>query len=228
VEPGRLIGSGRDAEIFDFGPGRVLRKARDGRSLEDEARVMAFVADHGYPAPAILDVRADGAEIVMERIDGPLMADVMAKQPWKIPRLSSQLADLHDQLHEIVAPEWLRPWDDDGDRVLHLDLHPLNVLMAPRGAVVIDWANAARGDGLSDVALTYVLVACATAPGSRVKQIALQAPRVAVARLFTRRYRGRDLDDRIAVAAEMKTLDPNMSPDEIDSLRALAHRFSAR
>jgi aminoglycoside phosphotransferase (APT) family kinase protein len=227
MEPGRLIGSGRDAEIFEFGRDRVLRRARSGRSLEDEARVMRFVADQGYPAPEVFDVRADGAEIVMERVDGPLMADVMTKRPQTIPRLASLLADLHDQLHRITAPDWLRPWDD-GDRVLHLDLHPLNVLMSPRGPVVIDWANAARGDGLSDVAATYVLLTCPHMPGPRWKQIAVRPARIGVARRFTRRYRGRELDEHIGVEAERKTLDPNMGPDEIEALHGLARRMQQR
>jgi tRNA A-37 threonylcarbamoyl transferase component Bud32 len=49
----------------------VLRRTRDRRSVENEARVMCFAAEHGYPVPAIEEVRADGTEIVMERIDGP-------------------------------------------------------------------------------------------------------------------------------------------------------------
>jgi hypothetical protein len=37
-EIGALLASGRDGDIFDFGPGLVLRKTRDGRSFEHEAR----------------------------------------------------------------------------------------------------------------------------------------------------------------------------------------------
>ena len=59
------------------------------------------------------------------------------------------LADLHDRLHEIAGPDWLPGMPDGGDRLLHLDLHPLNVIMSPNGPVVIDWPNAAarRPDG---------------------------------------------------------------------------------
>ena len=39
MEPGRAcIASGRDGDIFEFGPGLVLRTTRDGRSIEREAR----------------------------------------------------------------------------------------------------------------------------------------------------------------------------------------------
>ena len=225
MEPGRLIAKGRDGDIFEFGDGLVLRKTRDGRSIEHEARIMRYAADHGYPVPEVHDVRANGSEIIIQRIDGPLMMEPMAKRPWTIPRYASLLADLHDQLHEIPAPDWLGQSSDGGDRLVHLDLHPLNVLLSAGGPVVIDWSNAARGEALSDVALTYVLLTCPRMPGPRLLQIAAQPARVGLARLFARRYRGPGLTERIAVAADLKTLDPHMMPDEIANLHRLAHRM---
>jgi aminoglycoside phosphotransferase (APT) family kinase protein len=224
-EPGELIASGRDGDIFAFGPGLVLRKTRDGRNIEHEARIMRYAADHGYRVPVVHDVRANGAEIVMERIDGPLMAEAMLKRPWVMPRYASLLADLHDQLHRIAAPEWLRQWADGGDQLVHLDLHPLNVLMGADGPVVIDWSNASRGDGLSDVALTYVLLTCPRVPGPRAAQIAAQPARLGIGRRFIRRYRGAALNERIAVVAELKTLDPHMGRDEITKMLQLASRM---
>jgi aminoglycoside phosphotransferase (APT) family kinase protein len=47
----------------------------------------------------------------------------------------------------------------EGPAILHLDLHPANVMLGPHGPVVIDWANAARGDAALDVALTAVVLA---------------------------------------------------------------------
>jgi aminoglycoside phosphotransferase (APT) family kinase protein len=225
MEPGALIASGRDGDIFEFGAGLVLRRTRDGRSIEHEARIMRYAAEHGYPVPVVHDVRANGSEIVMERVDGPLMMERMAKRPWAMPRYASLLADLHDQLHKILAPEWLGQLSDGGDRLVHLDLHPMNVLLSAHGPVVIDWSNAARGEGLSDVALTYVLLTCPRMPGPRALQIAMQPARVGLARLFTQRYRGADLDERIALAADRKALDRNMAPDEIANIHRLADRM---
>jgi Ser/Thr protein kinase RdoA (MazF antagonist) len=224
-EPGKLIASGRDGDIFEFGQGLALRKTRDGRSIEHEARIMRYVADHGYRVPAVHDVRANGSEIVMERIDGALMVDAMLRRPWTMPRYASVLADLHDQLHRIPAPEWLPAWPDGGDQLVHLDLHPLNVLLAADGPVVIDWSNAARGEALSDVALTYVLLTCGAIPGPRALQIAAQPVRLGVASRFARRYRGEDLDQHVAVAADLKTLDPHMSRAEIANMQRLAQRM---
>jgi aminoglycoside phosphotransferase (APT) family kinase protein len=224
----RLLASGRDGDIFEYGPGLVLRRAKGGRVIEREARVMEYAAGHGYPVPRVHDVRADGTEIVMERLEGPMMMDVMASHPWTLGRHARLLADLHDQLHRIPAPDWLPQLEGGSDRLVHLDLHPMNVMMTTRGPVVIDWTNAARGDPLLDVALTYVLLTCPRAPLPPVARLLLQPFRVVIGRLFTQRYRGRELDARIADAAEMKMLDRNLFPDEIEKCRRLAARMRSR
>src|SRR5215470_15143795 len=105
---GPLLASGRDADIFAYGPDLVVRRSRHGYSLEREAKVMQYVTTHGYPAPRVEDVRAGG----------------------------------------------------DGC-VVHLDLHPLNVILASRGPVLIDWTNARRGASAADVAATWLVLAAA-------------------------------------------------------------------
>ncbi len=227
-EAGRLLASGRDGDIFECGPGFVLRKTRDGRSIEHEARVMDYAADHGYPVPGIEEVRAGGSEIVMERVDGPMMMDVMAKRPWTLPRYASMLADLHDQLHEIPAPDWVTKLPDDGDRLVHLDLHPMNVMLSEHGPVVIDWSNAAGGEALSDATATYVLLTCPKMPAPLLVQLLAQLARVRRAETFARRYKGPAFDTRLAVMAEMKALDPNMDPSEVAACHRLADRARRR
>jgi tRNA A-37 threonylcarbamoyl transferase component Bud32 len=131
----RVIAAGRASEILDLGDGRVLRRYKAGGRPDREARIMAHARAHGIAVPHVHEVRDDG--LVLERIDGPTMlADVWAR-PWRAPRAAHTLAALHARLHAIAF--------EDG-RLLHLDLHPENVLMAPGGPVVIDWANA-RGAG---------------------------------------------------------------------------------
>ncbi|MFI1467891.1 phosphotransferase family protein [Streptomyces wuyuanensis] len=49
--------------------------------------------------------------------------------------------------------------------MLHLDLHPGNVILTQRGPVVIDWCNAGAGDPAADVAMTMVTVGSADVPG---------------------------------------------------------------
>jgi aminoglycoside phosphotransferase (APT) family kinase protein len=223
-DPEVLLARGRDGDIFAHGPGLVLRRTRDGRSIEHEARVMRYAADHGYPVPAIHDVRANGSEVVMERIDGPMMMDVMAKRPWTLLHYASMLADLHDQLHKISAPDWLSRLPDGGDRLVHLDLHPMNVILSERGPVVIDWANASAGQAMSDVALTCVLLTCPEMPAPRLVQLLAQPMRALITAAFARRYRGPTFDARLAAMAEWKALDRNMAPREVAACERLAAR----
>ena len=75
TEPGPLLASGRDGDIYEFGPGRVLRRTKKGRVIEGEARTISYAREHGYPAPEIFEVRAGGTEIVMERLDGKVTVD---------------------------------------------------------------------------------------------------------------------------------------------------------
>ncbi len=233
----KILASGRDGDIFEFAPGLVLRRTRDGRSIAHEARTMQYVADHGYPVPHIEAVRADGTEIIMERIDGPLMVDAMARPPWKLGAHLRTLADLHDRLHRIPAPAWLPSMSDaetgdgtNGDwRVLHLDLHPLNVIMAANGPVVVDWPNARGGDPMVDVALSYALIACGEIPLPRAVAAAVNAVRrPALDHWFAKRYAGPHFDRRVAEMAELKCFDTNMSGAEIRSLRRLAARYARR
>jgi tRNA A-37 threonylcarbamoyl transferase component Bud32 len=227
IEPGRLLASGRDGDIFEFAPGLVLRRAKSGRVIEREAQTMAYAQAHGYPCPAIHEVRAGGTEIVMERIDGPMMMDVMMRRPWLMGYYARMLADLHDRLHVIPGPEWL-PELDGGDRLVHLDLHPMNVLLSPKGPIVIDWPNACRGFGLTDVAVTVVLLTCPDVPGSRAINLAAKPARAFLARAFSSRYRGRALEERIAWAAPLKSFDKNMSDTEIAACLRLGDRARAR
>jgi aminoglycoside phosphotransferase (APT) family kinase protein len=228
MEPGGLLASGRDADIFEYGPGLVLRRTKGGRVIEHEARVMQYAASHGYPVPRVEEVRAGGTELVMERLDGPMMMDALTHRPDRMRHYAELLADLHDQLHEIAAPEGLTQLDDGGDRLVHLDLHPMNVMMTPRGPVVIDWTNAARGDGLTDAALSYVLITRLDAPLPAPVRAAVQPLRLLLGRMFARRWRGAEFDARVADAAELKTLTRNLSPREVERLHGLAERMRTR
>ncbi len=231
-EPLKLLASGRDGDIFEFAPGLVLRKTRDGRSIAHEARTMQYVAEHGYPVPHVEEVRGGGTEIVMERIDGPIMMDAMARPPRKLGAHLRLLADLHDRLHEIPVPDWLPGVTDDGDdrdRILHLDLHPMNVIMSPNGPVVIDWPNTRRGDPMLDVAVTFALMCCGRIPLPRPAALLLDAVRrPVVSRTFAQRYAGPAFDRAVAEMAELKCFDANMAPDEMRALRRLAARYGAK
>ena len=81
-----------------------------------------------------------------------------------------QLPDVHDQLRdriETVALRTTRPVRaaserlaelPHGDRLLHGDFHPGNVVISRGREVIVDWTNAARGHVLADVAWTCLLI----------------------------------------------------------------------
>jgi len=96
--PGALLGSGRNADVYDIGAGRVLRRYRDGRDADRvaaEARVMGHARAAGVPVPEVFDV--SGADIVMARATGPTMLDLLGARPWTVGAQARLLARLHDR-----------------------------------------------------------------------------------------------------------------------------------
>mgnify|MGYP001363872409 CR=1 FL=1 len=152
MEPkGDPIARGRAADVYADGPHRVLRRYRgSGASTGREAALMTYLHTAGYPVPEVFD--ADGPDIVMARISGPTMLDTLGRRPWTARLQARILAGLHQGLHVVAAPVDLpRPWGPTGG-IVHLDLHPDNVILAPGGPVVIDWSNAVGGPAGIDLA----------------------------------------------------------------------------
>lgn len=216
-----LLAEGRDADVYALDEGRVLRRRRRGQPPSWVTDLASHVREHGVPAPAVLDV--DGTDVVYERVHGPSLMEDLAARPWKVAAHARTLAHLHDLVHAIAAPAYL-PRVGDADQLLHLDLHPANVLLGPEGPVVIDWTNAASGEGSQDVALTWVLLRTAPLPPSN----GLRWPLVAARRLFLAsflRASGRAAARRhlgFAIAYRMR--EPTLVADETVSLE----RFRAQ
>ena len=205
----KLIAAGRASEIFDLADGRVLRRFRAGGDPEREALVMEHAHRHGYPVPRVLEVTPDA--LVLDRIEGPTMLEELRRRPWTLRRNASVLAELHEQLHEIVAPSGL-PAAGGGDRLLHLDLHPDNVILSPGGPFVIDWTNARRGDPALDVALTWVILATSGGAFGRL-----------FLRSFLPRFDRDGLSRALPAAAERRLADVNVTDRERTAVRRLLH-----
>jgi aminoglycoside phosphotransferase (APT) family kinase protein len=222
-ELGPLLASGRDADIFEYGATQVLRRSRNARSMVREARIMEFVQSHGYPIPRVDHVSADGTELIMEKISGVNMVDALTATPWKARRFGRMLAELHTQLHELSGPEWLPAAPCGvGSQLLHMDLHPLNVMMSSRGPIVIDWTNAARGDPIIDVVLTWALISAGEVPTSGVKGKLTGLIRSRLVRGFAGAFDRDEVGREVDAVVEWKSKDPNMSESEVSSMRAFA------
>jgi aminoglycoside phosphotransferase (APT) family kinase protein len=223
---GRLLASGRDSDIFEYGAHSVLRRARSGRSMDLEAQTMRYVAAHGYPVPAVEELSDDGCDLVMQRIDGLSMVEHLAKAPWTVFRQADTLADLHRRLHEIPAPDFLPPSPmGGGASVLHLDLHPLNVLVTAAGPVVIDWTGACVGDPNSDVALTWLMMTAGDIPGGRLRARFLGLGRQLLTNRFFGNFDREEVVGELHAAATWKATDTNLSREEIDGLWRAVHRL---
>jgi tRNA A-37 threonylcarbamoyl transferase component Bud32 len=200
----------------------VLRRARGGRSLSVEARVMEYVRDHGFPAPKVHELSNDETELVMERVHGPTMLDLLGARPWKIRRMGFVLGTLHNSLHDIPGPEWVRPSPvGHGTQLIHLDFHPGNVLMSPVGPVVIDWANVARGDGSADAALSWLLMSAGTVETSSTKAALLELSRARLIKSFLKRFDRAAVAQQLASVVAWKLTDPHMSDVEQEAMRSL-------
>jgi tRNA A-37 threonylcarbamoyl transferase component Bud32 len=193
--------------------------------MDLEARTMEYARASGFPAPAVEELREGGSELVMEHLGGLSMLGALEKRPWRLRRYAAVLADLQCRLNALPAPSWLHPAPcGEGERLLHLDLHPLNVMMTARGPVVIDWTNAAKGEPAVDVAVSWTLLAVGAIPGGRVKAAAIGLLRSALVSSYLSHFDLTEVRRRLCCAVEWKCRDPNMRPSEQRAMRDLAHR----
>ncbi|MFW6693207.1 phosphotransferase [Streptomyces sp. MAR4 CNX-425] len=207
-----LIGRGRDADVYALAAGRVLRRYREDGPARAEARLMTHLAGAGYPVPRVYD--ANDRDQILERLDGPTMRASLRRRPWRAASYGRILARLHDRLHAVPAPGFLpsSACSGSGGRVLHLDLHPDNVVLTARGPYVIDWRNAAAGDPACDVAMT-VCILRGVEPGP---------PEALTVRVLVRsllRATATDPASGYAHALPARLADPHLTPGEARRLR---------
>jgi aminoglycoside phosphotransferase (APT) family kinase protein len=185
------VTGGMDAAIWRVdhaGGASALRvfRAEQMVAARREAATMRAAVRHGLPVPA---VEAEGEwrgrpVLLIAWVDGrPLMQEAPA-HPWRAWALGTAFGRMQARIHAVPAPDILREsprgWTDwagpiEGalreqlqalalrdDALIHLDYHPMNVLVSGRQiAGVLDWTNAAAGDPRVDVARTYVILRCA-------------------------------------------------------------------
>src|SRR5690606_37222019 len=89
------------------------------------------------------------------RLQGPTMLAALLHGEMTARAAGETLAGLLERLHALPARLAARP----GDRILHLDLHPDNVLLTPDGPMVIDWTNSQEGLPGLDWAMSALILA---------------------------------------------------------------------
>ena len=85
----RKIAEGREAEIFEWEDGTVLRLMRQGRGQESvDMQARALIAAHNagivVPVPGETTIVEGRHGLVMERIDGPDLLTLLGRKPWHI------------------------------------------------------------------------------------------------------------------------------------------------
>lgn len=118
---------------------------------------MTYVASCGFPVPRIYE--AGGTDLVMERFAAPTMLQALLSRSTRPEIAAALLLSLHRQLHGLPP----RLSSDPDARILHLDLHPGNVILSHGGPVVIDWRHSAEGPPDLDLAVSALTLAQAAA-----------------------------------------------------------------
>jgi uncharacterized protein (TIGR02172 family) len=162
--------------------------------IDKEVDTGRYIQDAGLPVPKVYErMKVNDREgVVYERIDGPSLLNELAMKPWNVTGYARLLARLHARVHDVSAPstletqrEWARggiPETDKlpkelqqnvlrlldsmpaGNQLCHGDFHPGNIIVTPRGPVIIDWMTASKGSASGDVARAAIILEAAQAP----------------------------------------------------------------
>lgn len=128
---------------------------------------------------------------LMNHIHGPIYYEWMLQHPTAIGKLISLFVHEHHEMHLHKVPELPSVKDTlrrkigsvpdlskqartkvlqqlerlpDGDNLCHMDYHPENIVASIDGPVIVDWADASRGNLMADVAMTALLFEMGTVP----------------------------------------------------------------
>lgn len=226
TQPGRLIGRGLDADVFEFGRYALLRKPRSGRDATQERAIMRYVREAGIPVPRVFDYD-DPTAILMERVDGPLMRADLSRRPWLLSHHARSLADLACRLGEVLAPSWLSLHQGSGDRVVHLDLNPSNIIISERGPVIIDWGNARRGGRSLDASYTWLCWKASPFAGNAAARALKRAARRVFLGVFEEQVGFAEILAHLPEAARFRFADRSLSADELELTEALLRKVAA-
>jgi len=105
---GRMIGWGKEAEIYAWGEDQVIKLFFESTSLiqvEAEEKAARVAYEAGVPTPMVGEiVEVDHRwGVVLQRFDGPSMLVKLVTHPWQLRWLACQLAELQAAVHDCKA-----------------------------------------------------------------------------------------------------------------------------
>jgi Ser/Thr protein kinase RdoA (MazF antagonist) len=134
----KKVAEGREAEMFAWEDGKILRLLRPGflaSGLDAEVRALDLAYRNGLPVPRPGErINIDGrAGVVLERIEGTDLLTELGRQPWTVIRAARMCGSIHAKMHGCRV-------DDSGFPELkaRLDRHLSSPLVPP------DLADVAR------------------------------------------------------------------------------------
>jgi aminoglycoside phosphotransferase (APT) family kinase protein len=166
-----------------------LFRAEQVETCHRETAAMRTAAVHGIPVPHIYREGSwEGRPVLLlSWCPGIVLLEPLRHAPWQAWPLGIAFGRMQARIHAVPAPDLLRARGDvwieragpdehalkerlralplEQEALLHLDYHPLNVLVqGGRITCVLDWANAAAGDPRADLARTLTILRLAPAP----------------------------------------------------------------
>lgn len=137
--------------------------------------------------PKPIDIIFDNERIgaIYQKINGKTMLKKMLEKPWMFTKYAKLLAKYHADIQKPIKSEfpsvkmklkgdieavdlltetekqYLYKYLDflpNGSALCHFDFHPDNVIVSNSNYCIIDWMTACKGDRLSDVARTGVIL----------------------------------------------------------------------
>ncbi|MDO8611418.1 MAG: phosphotransferase [Dehalococcoidia bacterium] len=113
----RKIAEGREAEMFAWEDGAILRLLRDpGAQARNQLQAAAIEAarSRGVRVPAVLGATTVMGRpgLIMERIAGPDLLTLIGRRPWAVFRVGRICGEVHAQLHEVQAPRLIPSMKD--------------------------------------------------------------------------------------------------------------------
>lgn len=172
---------------------KLYRKGLPEALCNDEFYVTKSVYDLLKITPEPFEIVHINGRVgaVYERINGKTMLKEMMSKPWRISKYSRLLAQYHKNIQRPIdfnlptVKEKLKRDIDavtllsdiekqhvcqymtalpDGNILCHFDFHPDNIMFTDGNPIIIDWMTACKGDGLSDVARTCVILSFSEIP----------------------------------------------------------------
>lgn len=185
----QIIVTRHNKVVYDLGDtvAKVFNGTKPASDILNEALNLARAGEAGIDVPELLEVGRDGKNwvILMRKVEGKTLRELMQETPEKLDEYLDQLIDLELSVHAHKAPLMSRQKDkyarmiasasdvlDEATRydllmrldgmpnhvkVCHGDFVPSNIIVRDDGSLCIcDWAHATQGNGGADCAITYL------------------------------------------------------------------------